>query len=107
MRWFVLGAMVSLAGCGSWHKPGASEAQFHQDKFACESRAMQAYPQNMQPMGQGYQGPSQTNCTGYGNNLNCTTTPGRYVAPAVQDTNSIGRAGAFNSCMRGQGWTFN
>ena len=97
-------ACVALSACATWYKPGASEAEFYQDKGACQAQAMSVYPQAMVTTG-GYQAPTQTNCTRIGNTTNCTTTPGQQIQGFTQDQNAIARGFAFNDCMRGRGWT--
>lgn len=99
-------ALASLAGCGTWHRPGSTEAEFNQERYACQQEAASTYPIVMASSGGGYQGASQTSCTGYGNMVNCTTTPGAYVPPPQSDQNAIPRAMAFDSCMKAKGWTF-
>lgn len=106
MRNFLLPIVVSaLAGCGGWSRPNTTEAQFYQDRSQCEYQAATAYPVVMSSTG-GYQGPAQTRCTTYGGVTNCTTTPGTSFPGVQTDMNVGARAGAFNSCMRGRGYTF-
>ena len=96
---------VVLGGCGGWSRPNTSEAQFYQDRVACEQQAAATYPVAMTSTG-GYQAPSQTRCTTSYGVMNCTTTPGATMPGVQSDTNAIPRAGMFDACMRGKGYSF-
>lgn len=91
-----------------WVHPTKTINEFHQDNSACLQQAAQAFPVTMiittQP---GYQYPSKTNCTGYGNQINCTTTPGYTTPPSTYsyDANLGNRNRALESCMNARGWT--
>jgi hypothetical protein len=96
---------VLLSACAGWQHPTANEAQFHRDRYECQMQTASAYPTTQTAMGTGYQAPTQVNCSTYGTQTNCTARPGVYVPPPTQDTNAIPRAFAFDSCMRGRGYT--
>lgn len=96
---------LTLAGCGGWSRPNTSEAQFYQDRVACEQQAASTYPVSMTSTG-GYQAPSQTRCTTSYGVTNCTTTPGVQMPGVTSDMNAIPRAGMFDACMRGRGYAF-
>lgn len=103
--------VVLLTGCAiGWERPNTTEAEFYQDRYQCEQQAAQMYPVAIvqRTVAGGYQGPSQTNCYGYGNNIQCTTTPGTYMPPVstAQDVNAMNRDGAFRSCLNSKGYTF-
>jgi hypothetical protein len=94
-----------LAGCAmGWTRPNTTEAQFYQDRFQCEQSAASMYPVMMTSAGPGYQAPARTNCTSYGNQTDCTTTPGRYTPAPQSDANAIARSSAFSSCLQSRGY---
>lgn len=102
----LLAAGFALSGCGGWSRPNTTEAQFYEDRLQCEQQANNMYPPAMSAIGQGYQAPARTNCTAFGNQMNCTTTPGAYTPPAQLDVNSIARANAFSGCMKSKSYVF-
>jgi hypothetical protein len=102
----ILAVAAVISGCGGWTHRTASEADFYRDRYACETGSASAYPVTSQAMGTGYQAPARTNCTSWGTQTNCTTTPGAYTPPPAMDVNVMARASAFNSCMRGKGYTY-
>lgn len=104
MRFLALSLSLLLAGCASWKHPSATEADFNRDRYQCQMETTSVYQPNQTAVGVGYRAPAQTNCTTYGNQTNCQTTPGAYVPPPTQDTNAIPRAMAFNSCMQARGY---
>lgn len=99
--------MVSLVlvGCAQWKHPTATQADFNRDRYQCDIQAASAYPVTQTPVGTGYQTAGRVNCSTYGAQTNCTTTPGIYVPPPVTDTNAVSRAFAFDSCMQARGYT--
>jgi hypothetical protein len=107
MKLASLALCIALAGCAmGWSKPGATEAEFYRDRFDCDQQAASMYPTAMGSIGGGYQAPTRTSCTGYGNQMNCTTIPGAQVAAPQQDMNATARMGAFHSCMESKGYRF-
>lgn len=99
--------LLALGGCTmGWTRPNTTEAEFHQDRFQCEQQAASMYPVAMAPSGSGYQAPARTNCNTYGNQTNCTTTPGIYTPPRQTDTNARNRMTAFSSCLQSKGYVF-
>ncbi len=40
-----------LAACGSWQRPGASQAQLQQDSRQCEAEALRTYPPEIRAFG--------------------------------------------------------
>ena len=102
----ILAALTLLSGCGGWTRPNTTEAQFYQDRFQCEQQSASMYPIMMTSAGPGYQAPARTNCTSYGNQTNCTTTPGTFVPASQSDVNAIARSSAFNSCLQSKGYAF-
>lgn len=108
----ILGISISLAGCNvGWMKPGATRAEFNQDRYDCQIEAAKTYPVSMvqRTVSTGYQTPAQTQCNnaGYGN-FNCTTTGGNYVPPSTitEDVNMNNRSAAFHSCMQAKGYEY-
>lgn len=103
--WAVLATFALLEGCAmGWTRPNTTEAQFNQDRFQCEQQAASTYPVVMASSGSGYQAPARTNCTTYGNQTNCTTTPGAYTPPPQSDANAFARASAVRSCLQSKGY---
>ena len=99
-------AAFLLTGCTTyWTRPGFNEAEFYGDRLQCEQQANGMYPAAMAPIGGGSQAPAQTNCTTYGRQTSCTTTPGSYTPPPQMDVNAFGRVSAFNACLRSKGYT--
>lgn len=106
MRFAVSLIAVALTGCGGWHRPNTSEAEFYRDRHECTVEARTAYPPQIVTQG-GYTSPSQTRCTtGPFGSMNCSTTPGVTTGQVTTDQNAIAREMAFNSCMRARGYTF-
>lgn len=100
-------SLFFLGGCAmGWTRPNTTEAQFYQDRFQCEQQAAGMYPIMMTSSGPGYQAPAQTNCTTYGNQTNCTTTPGTYTPAPQSDANAIARSTAFSSCLQSRGYVY-
>jgi hypothetical protein len=104
---WMLVAPSLLSGCaGGWTRPNTTETQFHQDRFACEQQAAGMYPVAMAPSGIGYQMPATTTCSTYGNQTNCTTTPGMYTPPPQSDVNGVARAASIRSCLQARGYVY-
>jgi hypothetical protein len=102
---------ILLTGCVTWSKTGATQQDFDVDKAACESQAYSVAPSAVTGVrvGSGYNQPTYTNCTGYENTVNCTTTGGGYIPPPVIyiDQNVNARNSAFANCMYKNGWSTN
>ncbi len=98
--------IIALCGCATkWYKPGATEADFYNDKISCINIANNMWPVNMMPMSAGYTTPVRTNCYRTGNYVNCQQSGGQYVAPAVIDTNIVARDVEVRQCLRARGYT--
>jgi len=96
-----------LSGCAmGWYRPNTTEAQFYQDRSACESQAAMAYPVTMVAGPGGYQTPTNTRCTTSFGVTNCQTTPGANVPGVAIDANANNRLAMFGACMRGKGYEF-
>lgn len=99
--------LINLAGCGmGWVRPNTSEAEFYQDRYQCEKEAATMYPVAMRPSDPGYQAPAQTNCTSYGNQISCTTTPGPYFSAPQHDANANARSSAIGTCLQARGYVW-
>jgi hypothetical protein len=95
-------AVFFLTGCGEtyWSHNIKGETEFYSDKNSCISQANAAYPiRKSQPT---YTG-SSTNCYGYGNSLNCTTTPTPNYFANV-DWNESARRTYHEDCLKSKGW---
>ena len=100
-------SLILLGGCAmGWTRPNTTQAQFYRDRFQCEQQAANMYPVVMASAGPGYQAPARTYCTTYGNQTNCTTTPGVYAPAPQSDANAIARSGAFSSCLQSRGYVY-
>lgn len=97
--------VAALSSCARWSHPTASEAQFYRDSYDCNIGSGSAFPVNNTAMGVDRQGPGRVNCSTFGNQTNCTTTQGAYIPAPMIDVNAFARAMAFDSCMRGKGYT--
>lgn len=92
--------LIDLAGCGmGWTRPNTSEAQFNQDRYQCEKEAVSMYPP-VRPKPQS----SQTDCTAYGNQMTCTTSP--TYSGTQPDTNQTARTHAVSSCLEARGYAW-
>jgi hypothetical protein len=98
-------ALSALAGCGTWQRPGSTEADLNREMYECEMQAAQAYPPvySTEP---GYTTAARTTCQSYGYQTQCTTTPGVTYPGTTTDMNAIARTTARDSCMRSKGWKF-
>lgn len=110
MKWFVLWSCALLVGCTTYYyKEGATPRDFEVDKAACIAQSYQAAPVAMTgvQVGGGYTQPTYTNCYGGYGSVNCTTTGGGYVPPAVipVDVNNRARNAMFESCLIAKGWS--
>lgn len=98
-----------LSGCTTWYKTGATKQDYDVDSAGCVSSAYNAAPPviTSSQVGSGYQQPSDTNCTGVYNSMNCVTTGGQYIPPATiyVDQSAPAQKAAFTSCMYQKGWT--
>lgn len=97
-------ALSALAGCGTWSRPGSTEAEFNREMYECQMQAAQTYPPvyNTSP---GYTTAARTTCQSYGYQTHCTTTPGVTYPGTTTDMNTVARAAARDACMRSKGWT--
>ena len=96
-------AVIVLTGCQrtQWVRPNTTAQQFNADKYQCEIEALRMYPNTAgQPIGN----PSySTNCTGYGNTLNCTSQQNQQMRSWI-DTNAVSRAIMEERCLQARGY---
>ena len=103
---FVSFLAIALTGCAAkWSKPGSTEAEFYSDRVSCINTANNMWPVNQSPLGAGNTTPIRTNCTKYGNYVNCQQTGGQYTPPPSMDTNAIARAIEIKQCLESKGYT--
>jgi hypothetical protein len=108
MRILSLAAVVALTGCamGQWHHPTATAAQFDQDQYECQMRANAMVPVNMTKTAIGAPPPTTTNCTAFGNQLNCTSRQASSMPITQYDQNQIPRARVRDQCLAARGYVF-
>ncbi len=104
-----LGLIVTASCTQYWEKPGSSQGEFDVTLAGCESKAMSLAPPMMQTIqiSAGYMTPVTTQCSGYGQFVNCYSTGGQYMPPQFMtiDANKSNRERQVNSCLRVAGWT--
>jgi hypothetical protein len=104
-----------LAGCAElnvgWYKPGFTQQEFAQDKFACMNGSqMQVSASNVNGTGSTYNGASNTTCNSYGSTTNCSSAGG-YSQPGNVSGSSASYTTTnqplFQACMQARGymWT--
>lgn len=94
---------VALTGCGTWVNRQNPNANYQADNYDCQMQAARAYP----PAYDVTTAPAvtNTNCYGYGNAANCTsTTTGGQPQQTGGDKNVYNRLSALLSCMSAKGW---
>lgn len=100
-----------LSACGlHWVNRSNPYANYEQDGYACKNEALRLIPDvRLQPQLQ--QAPSyNTNCTRYGNNVNCqstaipTTDLTGFNQTIQNSRTSADRSSHVSSCMRAKGW---
>jgi hypothetical protein len=107
--------VLALTGCADmnmgWYKPGVSQQQFAQDKFACMNGAqMQVSTSNVNGTGSSYYGNNNVSCNTFGSTTNCSGGGG-YSQPGQITGSSASYATTnmplFQACMqaRGYAWT--
>ena len=100
-----------LTGCATgWYRPDTTESEFYRDRYECQQQAAQMYPVMIikRVIHPGYQAPAQTDCTSYGNQVSCTTTPGAHTPPitTTEDANLSNRNNASSACLNSRGYKF-
>lgn len=90
-----------VSGCSlGWARPNTTEAQFYQDRLACEQQAASMYPSQPSQQSQSY----KTNCSSYGNQTNCTSKPDPFANQSI-DISISQRASVLDVCLRSKGYT--
>jgi hypothetical protein len=99
---------LSVSGCATtttWSRPDTSDAQYNDDRQACERTATDAHPVRMAPIGAGVRAPPETICNTQDGRTSCTTKRGTYIPPPVVDSNIAERTKAVEVCLRSRGYT--
>ncbi len=91
---------VFLGGCvpGYYTRSDFTRQQFLQDKFECEQTATRMYPS----VPYVDHSPAHTDCTDYGTEIECTTTPAS--SSHYGDRNAVDRESAMNRCIESNGY---
>lgn len=102
-----------LSGCATkWAPPaGMTEQQAYQVRYQCEREVAQLYPEPP-PIAPAAPASTQTNCTAYGNQINCQTTPasdgGEIVRSSQQAADRMSlarkREEMLSACLRAKGF---
>src|SRR6516165_9403193 len=99
--------IAALTGCASmnfgWYKPGVSQQEFAQDKFACMNGSqMQVSTSNVNGTGSTYYGGGDVTCNTYGSTTNCSGGGG-YSQPGYVSGSSASYTTTnqplFQACM--------
>jgi hypothetical protein len=102
-----------------WSRPGSTASEFYEDRFACEQQAASSYPTMLTQImtNPGVNMPNtqqtQTNCTSYGGQINCTSQPtglnasiyNRPPSYMTVDANAGNRDRAVQSCLMSKGYS--
>jgi len=100
--------VLSLAGCMTWTKPGATDQDRHAAIARCQAMAYQRLPPVMQTVqiAPAEVTPAQMHCSERRHGQSCTMTGGTYIPPDYinQDVNQPGRDSIVKDCMYQQGW---
>jgi len=111
-RW---ASVLALTGCAAlnfgWYKPGVSQEEFAQDKFACMSGSqMQVSTSNVNGTGSTYYGGGNVTCNTEGSMTNCSggggySQPGQITGSSASYVTT--NVPLFQACMqaRGYAWT--
>ncbi len=121
VRLSILFIVFTITGCATnWYHPTANEAQFYQDKMACQQYAEHRNPRHVVPVRQVAQNsPSYTTqCVQTGNYIDCQSNPNNLATNnAVNLANqnmeqagsdfgrALGIAAIFDDCMRSKGYS--
>ena len=101
-------ALIALAGCTYWAKPGGTRAEFEWTDSRCEADAFARFPTVLQTvlLSPGYVAPVRTDCQPTPNGPRCVTVGGEFVPPSYStvDINSQPRSASARSCLIAAGW---
>lgn len=92
-------SVLLLTGCAVWHKPGATQQDFNQDKYQCERESLQMYPPSYNSTNSGY----NTTCQNLGGGMVSCNTQNNPTSGF--DTNQLSRSFAWKNCMQARGWS--
>jgi hypothetical protein len=106
--------ILALTGCAAlnmgWYKPGVTQQQFSQDKYACMSSSQMQYSQStVQGTGGTYNGGGSTTCNVWGNTVNCNGDGGYSTPGSVNGQSSSGvttNMPLFQACMQSRGYVW-
>jgi hypothetical protein len=115
MRYILpLSIIAALTGCASmnfgWYKPGVSQEEFAQDKFACMNGSqMQVSTSNVNGTGSTYYGGGDVTCNTYGSTTNCSggggySQPGHVSGSSASYTTT--NQPLFQACMQARGYVW-
>ncbi|KQP18076.1 hypothetical protein ASF43_09515 [Pseudorhodoferax sp. Leaf267] len=99
--WIVV---LALTGCGTWTKPGVTDAQASADQKECGLRAAEAHPPQMLnapeiPLA------TDTQCASIYGQAQCAPL-GRRDRAAQTDMNDGARHVAFEQCLQAKGYRY-
>jgi hypothetical protein len=106
--------VLALTGCAAlnfgWYKPGVSQQEFAQDKFACMNGSqMQVSTSNVNGTGSTYYGGGDVTCNTYGSTTNCSGGGG-YSQPGYVSGSSASytttNTPLFQACMQARGYVW-
>ncbi|MDD3446878.1 MAG: hypothetical protein PHS60_15835 [Zavarzinia sp.] len=107
---FALSAVLALAACTTWEKPGATDTDRDRDLAACEVAGYDRYPPLMQRYlaEPAHWEPPDLDCH-YDKNgrlVGCTSSGGYWIPDrwATRDANTDARQAVIDDCMFKQGW---
>jgi hypothetical protein len=105
---------LALTGCAElnmgWYKPGVSQQDFNQDKFACMSGSqMQVATSNINGTGSTYYNDGNVTCNTYGSTTNCSggggySAPGQVIGSSASYTTT--NMPLFQACMQARGYVW-
>lgn len=106
--------LLALTGCAAlnfgWYKPGVSQQEFAQDKFACMNGSqMQVSTSNVNGTGSTYYGGGDVTCNTYGSTTNCSggggySQPGSISGSSASYTTT--NMPLFQACMQARGYVW-
>lgn len=104
MRTISLALLLALAGCGSWSKPGASQAQIDADEQGCAVQAAEANPPRVvsAPV---VPAVDNLECARIYGSAQCSPL-GSGPWGSQTDMNNGARHVAFQQCMTGKGYRY-
>ncbi|WP_342239602.1 hypothetical protein [Inquilinus sp. OTU3971] len=102
-------ALLTLAGCTTWVRPGATPEQADAALTLCRARSIGQLPPDMVTVmtSEGHYTDTKEKCKERHGNFSCKTTGGTYVQPnyETRDQNDAPRETLIDACMIKGGWT--